>query len=116
MSAFVFAELAVTDKAMYRDEYVPRATRAVAAFGGKFVGTGRRVAFHIGMASPSSRAVLIEFPSFEMANAFYESSAYREASSIRERCATTFKYVILDADADALPGGQGGDASQKIAP
>lgn len=105
MTAYVFAELEVTDKAVYREQYVPLALQSVAAHGGRFISTGRLVSFRIGKGSGASRTVLIAFDNFAVANAFYDSAEYRAASAIRARCTTTFKYVIFGEDAETSAAG-----------
>lgn len=98
MTAYIFAELEITDKVLYKDQYVPLALRAVGLHGGHFVGDGRQVSFRTGRASANSRTVLIEFSSFDAANAFYDSPEYQAASAVRQRCTITYKYVILGGD------------------
>ena len=75
MTAYVFAELQVTDKSVCKEQYVPVALQAVDLYGGRFVSTGRRVLPH------------------------------RGACAVREGCATTFKYVMLGEDGDSSTSG-----------
>jgi len=63
-------------------EYAGKARVAVEKFQGKFLIRGGRSSSHEGEKSP--RTVVIEFPSYDKANAFYKSKEYQEAHSILE--------------------------------
>ena len=61
-------------------EYAVKARVAVESFNGKFLIRGGRTAPKEGEKSP--RTVVIEFPSYDEANAFYQSKEYQDAHSI----------------------------------
>ena len=61
-------------------EYAVKARAAVESFNGKFLIRGGRASSKEGETSP--RTVIIEFPSYDKANAFYESKEYQDAHSI----------------------------------
>ena len=61
-------------------EYAMKARVAVESFNGKFLIRGGRTAPKEGEMSP--RTVVIEFPSYDEANAFYQSKEYQDAHSI----------------------------------
>ena len=61
-------------------EYAVKARVAVEKFKGKFLIRGGKATSIEGEKSP--RTVVIEFPSYEKANAFYRSKEYQEAHSI----------------------------------
>ncbi len=61
-------------------EYASKAKAAVEKFQGKFLIRGGRSTSNEGENSP--RTVVIEFTSYEKANAFYQSKEYQEAHSI----------------------------------
>ena len=61
-------------------EYAVKARAAVEKFKGKFLIRGGRAISNEGEKSP--RTVVIEFPSYEEANAFYKSKEYQEAHLI----------------------------------
>jgi len=61
-------------------EYAVKARAAVENFKGTFLVRGGRATSNEGEKSP--RTVVIEFPSYEEANAFYQSKEYQEAHSI----------------------------------
>ena len=61
-------------------EYAAKARAAVEKFNGKFLIRGGRFTSNEGEKSP--RTVVIEFPSYDEANSFYQSQEYQEAHSI----------------------------------
>ncbi len=61
-------------------EYAIKARAAVEKYKGKFLVRGGKSIIKEGEKSP--RTVLIEFPSHDEANAFYQSKDYQEAHSI----------------------------------
>ena len=61
-------------------EYAVKAKAAVEKYKGKFLIRGGKTTTNEGEASP--RTVVIEFPSYEEANLFYNSKEYEEAHDI----------------------------------
>ena len=61
-------------------EYAVKARAAVEKYKGKFLIRGGKTTTYEGDASP--RTVVIEFPSYEEANLFYNSIEYQEAHDI----------------------------------
>ena len=61
-------------------EYAVKARAAVEKYKGKFLIRGGKTTTNEGDASP--RTVVIEFPSYEEANLFYNSKEYQEAHDI----------------------------------
>ncbi len=61
-------------------EYAIKARAAVENYKGKFLIRGGKSTINEGESSP--RTVIIEFPSFDQANEFYQSEEYQEAHSI----------------------------------
>ena len=62
------------------EEYAVKAKAAVEKYKGKFLIRGGKTTTNEGDASP--RTVVIEFPSYEEANLFYNSKEYQEAHDI----------------------------------
>ena len=62
-------------------------------FGGRFIVRGGRIAALEGLP-PGSRTVVIEFPSMERAQAWYDSDAYRTLRPSRQRSGTSRTYII----------------------
>ena len=61
-------------------EYAAKARTAVEKYKGKFIIRGGRAKTKEGDIAP--RTVVIEFPSFDEANQFYNSTEYQDAHSI----------------------------------
>ena len=61
-------------------EYAVKAKAAVEKYKGKFLIRGGRSTMNEGEISP--RTVVIEFPSYDEANSFYNSEEYQNAHSI----------------------------------
>lgn len=78
--------MAVEDAERYT-EYVKSATSTVAAHGGRYIARGGRAEALEGDVAVN-RVVLLEFPSFAQAKAWYDSPEYRAALAIRQSCAT----------------------------
>jgi len=89
---YIYAELEVTDPALY-ETYRPLAAASIAAFGGRYVVRGGDPKVLEG-AGPPRRAVLLEFDSPERAMEWYNSPQYQEAAQIRRRSAST-KAVLM---------------------
>ena len=73
-------------------EYALKARAAVESFNGKFLIRGGRTTSREGEKSP--RTVVIEFPSYDKANEFYQSKEYQNAHSIlKEHAERQFQIV-----------------------
>jgi uncharacterized protein (DUF1330 family) len=82
--AYVISEIEVTNADGYANEYVPLATKALAASGQKRLASGGRT-LSLSGAPPASRIVVSAFDSLEKAQAAYTSSAYLEARKIGDQ-------------------------------
>ena len=93
MSAYVIAEIEVTDAAMY-DDYRKQVAATVQKFGGRFVVRGGKVEALEGGWSPK-RLVVLEFPSMEQAQKWYRSSDYAPLIALRQR-ASRGRLVLVE--------------------
>ena len=93
MAAYLIARVQVTDWDRYR-EYTKLTPGAIAEFGGKFIVRGGQTLTLEGPAE-TGRVVVIEFPTFEQAKAFYESDSYHRARKLREGAATG-QFILVD--------------------
>ena len=93
MPAYLIARVQVTDWDRYR-EYTKLTPGAIAEFGGKFIVRGGQTLTLEGPPE-TGRIVVIEFPSFDEAKAFYESETYQRARKIREGAATG-QFILVD--------------------
>ena len=85
MSAYVIAEIEVTDPAGY-EEYRKQVLAVVTKYGGKFIVRGGKVDAREGGWNPK-RIVLVEFPSLAQAQKWYDSEEYRALKALRLRTA-----------------------------
>ena len=85
MTAYIIARVKVTDPRKY-ENYKALTPAAVEAAGGRFVVRGGRLKTIEG-DSEHRRVVVIEFPTFEDAEAFYHSPLYEAAKAEREGAA-----------------------------
>jgi uncharacterized protein (DUF1330 family) len=93
---YAFVQLEVHDADAYRQHYMTRSTPAVAQYGGRFLVRGGARSARAGSVPAHHRLVVVEFPSYAQALAFYESPAYAEAMQHRDRYATVHRYDIME--------------------
>jgi uncharacterized protein (DUF1330 family) len=93
MTAYVIAELEVTDPAAY-DEYRKRVPSVISQYAGKFIVRGGRIETMEGDWSPK-RIVAVEFPSMEQALKWYRSEEYAPLIKLRQRAARG-KLIIVE--------------------
>jgi uncharacterized protein (DUF1330 family) len=89
--AYVVVNVAIRDPERYKD-YIKAATPTVAAHGGRYLVRGWRAEKLEGDIAVN-RIVVLEFPSYAQATAWYRSPEYREALAIRQSCATATLIV-----------------------
>jgi uncharacterized protein (DUF1330 family) len=87
MAAYVIGSVEVTDPAAFQ-EYRNRIGATVEQYGGKFVVRGGRVNPKEGDWQPR-HLLMLEFPSFEEAERWYNSPEYKPLIPIREKAART---------------------------
>ena len=93
MTAYVIADVKVSDPERYRG-YMALSPGAVAAAGGEFVVRGGKHEVLEGNWQPN-RIVLVRFPSYEKAKAFYDSVLYRQAREQRAGATEFFNMVVV---------------------
>ena len=74
--AYIIAHIDVTDEAEYR-KYVAAAPVFAAQYGGRYIARGGRYEALEGAAR--SRNVILEFPDYDSARAFYHCEGYQAA-------------------------------------
>jgi len=90
---YIIAEVAVSNADQYA-EYAKRTPAIVEQYGGRFIARGGQVATLEGAAA-AGRVVIIEFPSFERAKAYFESADYQAARKFRLGAAN-FRGVLVE--------------------
>jgi len=89
--AYAIAEVEVTDQATYQ-EYQKGAAVQIPVAGGRFIARGGRTFVISG--PPPKRAVVLQWESFENAQAFFESEAYRRPVPTRDKSSNFRAFVI----------------------
>jgi uncharacterized protein (DUF1330 family) len=91
-SAYIVAYVDVTDPEQY-EEYKKLSTIAMKVHGAELCVRGGKVEVLEGDWSPS-RVVVLKFPSFDQAKAYYESIEYRAARKAREGAAVMRMILV----------------------
>jgi uncharacterized protein (DUF1330 family) len=94
MAAYVLGDVNVHDPEGYR-EYTSRVPATLEPFQGRFVVRAGAHELLEGEWSPD-RIVLIEFPSMELARAWYASAAYQEILPVRHRNSHANVLAIIE--------------------
>jgi len=94
MAAYVIADIKVRDPEQYK-QYMALSPAAIAAAGGEFVVRGGRHEKLEGTWTPN-RMVVVRFPTYEAARAFYDSALYREARARRAGATESFNMVVVE--------------------
>jgi uncharacterized protein (DUF1330 family) len=95
MAAYIIASVTVTNPTQY-DEYRKFSTAAMQAHGAKVLIRGGEVRVLEGDWNPG-RTVVLEFPSMEAAQAFYDSPEYGVARKAREGAAVMRMVLVQGA-------------------
>jgi len=91
--AYLLVQVEVTNPPKYT-EYTKLSPAIIEKFGGRFLARGGRTATLEGPPA-KSRVVVIEFPSFERAQEFYNSPDYQTARKVRAGAAET-QFVLVE--------------------
>ena len=97
MKAYVIVNVDVHDKDRY-PEYVKMAPVSIQAHGGRYIARGGRTEKLEGSAWEPKRVVLLEFPSYEQAQAWWSSQMYAEPKKLRQACARTEMILVEGCD------------------
>ena len=92
MAAYVIAQVAVTDPETF-EQYRAQVPATLQAYGGRFVVRGGHSETLEGTWQPK-RLVVIEFPDFATAKAWWSSQIYAGPKATRQRSAHTELIVI----------------------
>jgi len=95
MKAYVIANIEVQDPVRYAD-YIKLTPGTIAPFGGRFIARGGR-SERLEGDTAANRLVILEFPSYDQANAWYASDGYRVAMAIRQSASTGSLILVEGA-------------------
>jgi uncharacterized protein (DUF1330 family) len=93
-SSYIIVDVKVSDPERY-GRYMALTPAAIAAAGGEFVVRGGRHETLEGTWQPS-RMVVLRFPSYDRARAFYTSALYEQARAEREGATDVFNMVVVE--------------------
>lgn len=91
--AYLVGQVDVTNPTQYA-EYAKLTPAIVEKFGGRFLARGGKNVTLEGRPAPA-RVVVLEFPSFEKAQEFYNSAEYQKARKVRDGAANA-QFVIVE--------------------
>jgi len=89
---YVIAQITVKDAETY-PRYVAMVQPTIEHFGGEFIVRGGKSVSHEG-TPPGDRNVVIRFPSYEKAEAWYHSDIYAEAKALRQSASTSVQTIV----------------------
>ena len=93
MAAYIIVEVETTDEALMT-EYRKHTPGAVGKFGGKFIVRGGKTRTLEGGWKPA-RIVVLEFPTYEKAEEFYDSEHYKPILAMRLKAGKS-KAILVD--------------------
>ena len=93
-AAYLIVESNVTDLEGFK-RYTAAAPEAVKAFAGEYLVRGGRIKVLEGDWQPP-RMTVLRFPSFDAAQAMYDSPAYEHARSLRAGKTACFNMVLVE--------------------
>ena len=92
MAAYVLVSVEITDPENY-PAYIQVAPDSIAKYGGRYLARGGKKEKLEGEWEPH-RMVVLEFPTFEQARAWWDSEEYREPKAMRQRAARTNMILV----------------------
>jgi uncharacterized protein (DUF1330 family) len=91
--AYYVGEVNVRDVDKYKMDYASHIAATLAPYGGRYLAAGGRTESVEG-APPASRVSILEFPSVDKAEAWYNSAEYGEIKPVRHAVATTRSFIV----------------------
>jgi uncharacterized protein (DUF1330 family) len=92
MPAYVIVNV-VTTKPQEYERYKEMAQKTVAQYGGRYLVRGGPMSVLEGTWRPT-RIVVLEFPTYEKAHEWWNSSEYAPAKELRQRLSTTDLLIV----------------------
>jgi uncharacterized protein (DUF1330 family) len=91
--AYYVVEVNVRDLDKYKNDYTSHVAATLAPYGGRYLAAGGRTESIEG-APPASRVSILEFPSVDKAEAWYNSPDYDKIKPVRHAVATTRSFIV----------------------
>jgi uncharacterized protein (DUF1330 family) len=92
VSAYIIADLEVKDPVKFR-EYAERVPKTIEQYGGRYLVRAGRFEVWEGDWKPKS-LVILEFPSWDAAQKWYDSEEYRPLKEMRTQSAPTNGVIV----------------------
>jgi uncharacterized protein (DUF1330 family) len=92
VSAYILVDIDVTEPVQY-EEYKKLGAETVTAFGGRYIVRGGKVEILEG-TWPTSRLVILEFPTAARAREWWDSAAYGAARRVRQASARASMILV----------------------
>jgi len=92
----VIAEIEIHDHDLHSRDYIPHVADVLAEFQGRFLARGGSQQTLEGEDAPS-RVIIMEFPSPEQAQAFWDSSKFRQLSEVRRQATVSRVFLVEGA-------------------
>ncbi len=89
---YIVVDIHVTDPETIK-QYSPKAAALIESYGGRFIARGGKVEVLEG-EPPTGRVAIVQFPSVERAQQFWNAPAYREIVPIRHKAAKTRSFLV----------------------
>jgi len=93
MAAYLIVDTNLTDPDLY-EQYKLQAKPLVEKHGGQYLARGGTLSIKESALWSPTRMVLIQFPSAEQAEGFYESAEYRQVLGISKRSAQRTVFIL----------------------
>ena len=93
MPAYVIAQLEVTDPLAY-EKYKAASPPTISAAGGRYIARGADLSVLEG-AHDGRRIVILEFPTLQAAEDWYNGDAYKAARELRKTCARNVTFLLV---------------------
>ena len=93
-AAYIIVDMLIANMDQYK-QYMAEAPAAVAAAGGEYLVRGGRFETLEGQWQPG-RLAMLQFPSFDMAKAFYDGEMYRATRAKRLGATEFFNMVLVE--------------------
>ena len=100
-AAYLIVESRITDPEAFQ-RYMAAAPAVVREFGGDYLVRGGRTAVLEGDWTPP-RLTVLRYPSFEAAQAMYESPGYVAARALRQGTTACFNMVLVEGVNETTP-------------
>jgi uncharacterized protein (DUF1330 family) len=96
VKGYVVAQIEIHDHELYSRDYIPHVAAVLAEFDGKYLVRGGSPQTLEGEDAPS-RVIIMEFPSPEQAQAFWNSPKFRQLSEVRRQATISRIFLVEGA-------------------